>query len=550
MDVKKADMPGFQGITAWSMLAEHAQRNAKLKLHDLLTDDPARYNHFSFELEDLLVDVSRCLATEETLELLVQLAEQSQLPEKIDALYNGVSLNVTERRAALHTALRGTDPAQTEEVSDVSSVPKLVAEQLDLFLRFADSVREGDRRGHTGQRFTRVINIGIGGSDLGPRLIADALADKSEGLSVCYVAGIDGIELSDALLGADPQTTLFVVCSKTFTTLETRINADAARQWLLESMAPEAAGAHVAAISVNDEAMDAFGVATDARFRIWDWVGGRFSLWSAVGLSAAIAIGSESFRQLLQGAALMDEHFKTAPLRQNIPVMLGLLAVWQQNFLGVTNHVVLPYDQRLKLLPDYLQQLFMESLGKSATANGDRVRYSTGCSVWGGVGSSSQHSFAQLLHQGTQSVQVDYIGTVNGPSVSMAGGHMAGIANLIAQAEALARGQDAEAVAESLMVAGNDAQEVERLLPHKVHPGNRPSNIFLLRQLDPKTLGMLLAMYEHQVFVQAVIWGINPFDQWGVELGKVRAGEFAAFLTEGAVDKLPGIGAKIFQWLK
>jgi len=548
--VIKGETTDPRGSPAWPLLAEHAKRNARLKLSDLLDGDATRYSRFSLELDDLLVDFSRCLATDETLDLLLELAEQRQLPLRIQDLCRGGLLNNTEGRAALHTALRGTGPAEVEGSTGAPAVADLVTGQLGLFLQFADAVRDGTRLGFTGQRITRVINIGIGGSDLGPRLVADALADKREDFSVRYAAGIDGIELHDALAGADPETTLFIVCSKTFTTLETRINADAARQWLLDSMPAEAIGAHFAAISVNDEAMDAFGIATDARFRIWDWVGGRFSLWSAVGLSAAIAAGSESFRRLLDGAALMDEHFRTAPLRENIPVMLGLLAIWQQNFLGVTNHVVLPYDQRLELLPDYLQQLFMESLGKSARSDGSLVSYPTGCSVWGGAGSNSQHSFAQLLHQGTQAVQVDYIGTVNGPSMSLAGGHLAGIANLIAQSEALARGQGADGVAEALTAAGCRQEEIERLLPHKLHPGNRPSNILLLRQLDPASLGMLLAMYEHQVFVQAVIWGINPFDQWGVELGKLRAGEFARFLADGERDKLPGIGEKIFQWLK
>jgi glucose-6-phosphate isomerase len=529
---------------AWTLLAEHAHENAELKMSDLLDADSARYSRLSLELNGLLVDFSRCQATEKTFDLLVMLAEQRGLSGNIADLFGGAKLNSTEDRAALHTALRGADVAGDPSVAD------RVAEQLDLFLGFADAVRSGERRGYTGQHFTRVVNIGIGGSDLGPRLVANALADADQNFSVRYVAGIDGIELRDALVGADPHATIFVICSKTFTTLETRTNADAARRWLLDSLPPESVGAHFAAISVNDPAMDAFGVAADARFRIWDWVGGRFSLWSAVGLSAAIAIGSQAFRELLRGAARMDEHFMNAPLRQNVPVILGLLAFWQQNYLGVTSHVVLPYDQRLALLPDYLQQLFMESLGKGVRLDGGHVDYPTGCAVWGGVGSKSQHSFAQLLHQGTQAIQVDYIGTVNGPSTPVVGGHLAGLANLIAQAEALALGQDGLAVAAALAGSGCNETEVERLLPHKVHPGNRPSNVILLRDLDAASLGMLLAMYEHQVFVQSVIWGINPFDQWGVELGKVRAGEFAGYLEERDSDSLPGIGAQIFNWLK
>jgi len=548
--VAKGNTIDPQNTPAWALLSDHAQKNAGLKLSNLLDSNSSRYSQFSLELENLLVDFSRCLATDETLDLLVELAEQRQLHSKIDDLYSGALLNCSEGRAALHTALRGAGSAEMAAVTDMASVATLVAEQLELFLDFADAIRAGDRLGHTGQRFTRVINIGLGGPDLGSRLVSHSLADHSEAVSVHYVAGIDGIELHDALCGAVPDTTLFIICSKTFATLETRINADAARQWLLSSLPKEAVAAHFAAISVNDTAMDEFGIAADARFRIWDWVGGRFSLWSAVGLSAAIAIGSKSFRRLLEGAAVMDEHFKTAPLRQNIPVMLGLLAIWQQNFLGVSNHVVLPYDQRLKLLPDYLQQLFMESLGKGVRVDGAPVDYRTGCAVWGGVGSNSQHSFAQWLHQGTAGIQVDYIGTVNGPSMSIAGGHLEGMANLIAQAESLARGQAAAEVTDALIESGCGDAEVEQLLPHKLHPGSRPSNIILLRQLDPAGLGMLLAMYEHQVFVEATIWGINPFDQWGVELGKVRAMKFSKLLAEGASESLPGIGIHFLRWLK
>jgi glucose-6-phosphate isomerase len=548
--VAKGNTIDLQNTPAWALLSDHAQKNVGLKLSNLLDSNSSRYSQFSLELENLLVDFSRCLATDETLDLLVELAEQRQLHTKINDLYSGALLNCSEGRAALHTALRGAGSAEMPAATDMASVANLVAEQLELFLDFADAIRAGDRLGHTGQRFTRVINIGIGGSDLGPRLVAHALADHSEEVSVHYVAGIDGIELHDALCGAVPETTLFIICSKTFTTLETRINADAARQWLLSSLPKEAVAAHFSAISVNDTAMDEFGVAADARFRIWDWVGGRFSLWSAVGLSAAIAIGSKSFRRLLEGAAVMDEHFKIAPLRQNIPVMLGLLAIWQQNFLGVSNHVVLPYDQRLKLLPDYLQQLFMESLGKGVRVDGAPVDYTTGCAVWGGVGSNSQHSFAQLLHQGTADIQVDYIGTVNGPPMSISGGHLEGMANLIAQAESLARGQAAAEVTDALIELGCGDAEVEQLLPHKLHSGSRPSNIILLRQLDPAGLGMLLAMYEHQVFVEATIWGINPFDQWGVELGKARAMKFSKFLAEGASESLPGVGIHFLRWLK
>jgi glucose-6-phosphate isomerase len=524
---------------AWSEIAAHAAGNSGLHLRDLLAEDVERYQRFSILLDELLVDYSRNLVTDETMSLLTRLAEQVELQDRIAELFAGAIVNQTEERAALHSALRGSSNASVQET---------VANELDHFLTFADEVRSGTRRSFTGKQFERVVNIGIGGSDLGPRLVVDALAEAGSNLTVHFVAGIDGIELRKALEDADAEKTLFIVCSKTFTTLETRANADAARGWLLASQPEGAIGAQFVAISVNDSAMDAFGIAADARFSIWDWVGGRFSLWSAIGLSAAIALGSDGFRQLLAGAATMDEHFKHAPLKQNIPVLLGLLSVWNQNFLGIQSHVILPYDQRLELLPAYLQQLFMESLGKSTRLDQKSVEYHTGCAVWGGAGSPAQHSFAQLLHQGTARAQVDYIGIVNAPAPDLAAGFLLALANLVAQAESLATGHIESEVAAALSSSGATEDDIIRLTPHKVHPGNRPANIILLRELNPYTLGMLLAMYEHQVFVQGAIWGINPFDQWGVELGKIRATAYARHLAEADAEKLPGIGQQIFRW--
>lgn len=532
---------------AWAHLEQHAKHLNDIRLAELL-DQADRFERFSIKVDGLVGDFSRSLTTTSILDDLVELARQVSLPEKIQELVNGAMMNGTEKRAALHTALRGAGPVKASHLTGRRSPSEDVAEQLAAFLAFADSVRDGSRVGSGNQPFRHVINIGIGGSDLGPRLVADALMTASDPVIVRFVAGIDGIELRRALEGADPSTTLFIICSKTFTTLETMLNAEAAKQWLLRTMPSEKSASHFAAVSVNDPAMDKFGIASDARFRIWDWVGGRYSLWSAIGLAAAIAIGSESFKELLAGAAGMDRHFREAALRDNLPVMLALVSVWHQNFCGIRDHVVLPYDQRLQLLPAYLQQLFMESLGKSVRADGIAVDYPTGCPVWGSVGSHSQHSFAQLLHQGKVKCQVDYIAAVHGLPTAGSFGHQAGLANMLAQSESLARGQNQVEVLAALQIAGSDQAAAMELAAHKIHTGNRPSNILLMRELNAASLGALLALYEHQVYAQAVIWGINPFDQWGVELGKLRAGEYAGFIRNEEVRKLPRISQYFFRW--
>ncbi len=536
----KKNNSGFGPTPAWQQLESHAQLMGSESLASLLSE-AGRYEKFSRELNELVVDFSRCMVSGETLDLLESLAQECDLQGEIQRLFAGAIVNETEGRAALHTALRGSREAAPDIAAKVS-------EQLESFLTYADSIRNAEICGSAGERFRTVINIGIGGSDLGPRLVARALADWDEPVTVHFVAGVDGIELADALNGADPATTLFIVCSKTFTTLETRVNADAARKWILNHLPDEAVAEHFAAISTNDDAMDEFGIARDRRFRIWDWVGGRYSVWSAIGLAAAIAIGSEKFREFLSGAREMDEHFLKAPFRANIPVLLGMIGIWNQNFLGAEASVVLPYDQRLENLPDYLQQLYMESQGKLVTTTGDDPGKATGKAVWGAPGSHAQHSFAQWLHQGNANVVVEYIGVINGPAVQAEQGRLFALANMIAQAEALAFGQDAEAVSRDLAAAGLVQDEIERLLPHKVHPGSRASFVLMLKNLEPHNLGVLLAMYEHRVFVQSVIWGINPFDQWGVELGKARANLFAKYLAEGEVDRLPGAGKLVLNW--
>jgi glucose-6-phosphate isomerase len=539
----KQDNADPSSAPAWSKLRLHAEESRGITLADLLAD-PDRFERFSASLHDLFFDFSRYRATDITLTLLLELAEQRGLAGHIEQLFAGATVNRSEGRAALHTSLRGA--AQGE-------VAELVAAERQRFLTYADAVASGERCGFGGKRFETVINIGIGGSDLGPRMLVAALDDDAaaDAPRVEFVAGIDGIELRDALVDADPATTLFIVCSKTFTTLETRSNADAARAWLLESLPANAVATNFAAVSANNEAVEAFGLSLDNCFCIWDWVGGRYSLWSAVGLAAAIRLGSSNFLALLDGGAAMDEHFRDTPLKDNIPVTLALLGVWNRNFLKLEHQVVLPYDQRLEKLPAYLQQLVMESQGKLVRQNGAQVSYPTGAALWGGAGSNAQHSYAQWLHQGTAQAHVDFVATVNGPEVLSESAHLQSLANLAAQSDALAYGQDGAEVRRGLERDGVPQARIDLLVPQKVQPGNRSSLIVLLRQLNAFNLGMLLALYEHQVYVQSVIWGINPFDQWGVELGKQRAKQFAAYLLEeqGVPDTgVPAVVKQILSW--
>jgi len=507
----------------WGKLKQHVGEIAQHSLSELLADD-ARNAALMVEAGDVCADFSRMHATPATLDLLTALADERDLATQIEALFQGETVNNTEGRAALHTALR--DPKADADVSG----------ELQRFLDYADAVRSGALTGSSGAAFRTIVNIGIGGSDLGPRFVTAALRETggSDAPDVRFVAGLDGIELRRALSDADPASTLFIVCSKTFTTLETLTNARAARDWLAGALGEASVTAHFAAVSVNASAMDEFGVGAEARFVMWDWVGGRYSVWSPVGLSLAIAIGAANFRELLAGAHAMDTHFRRAPLQENIPVLHGLLSVWQQNFIGLDQHLVLPYDERLRLLPEYLQQLWMESLGKSVRKDGTPVDYPTGASLWGSAGSASQHSFAQWLHQGTAKTVVDYVGTANGMSGDDADAHLQSLANMLAQVEVLARGSAADSGAEELRA-------------HRAHPGNRPSTILLLRELTPAALGMLLAIYEHSVYVQSVIWGINPFDQYGVEQGKAVARERAAEL-EGDPASLSGLARRIRDW--
>jgi glucose-6-phosphate isomerase len=499
---------------AWQALEAHFQQVQQLHLRKLFADDPKRAEKLSLEAVGLFFDYSKNRITEETLPLLIHLAEESGLREHIDAMFAGEKINITEDRAVLHVALRAPRDAVIT-VDGVNVVPEVHA-VLDRMAAFAEQVRSGAWKGYTGRRIRNVINIGIGGSDLGPVMAYEALRHYSQrDLTFRFVSNVDGTDFAEATHDLDPAETLFIVSSKTFTTLETMTNAHSARAWCLKALGDEAAIArHFVAVSTNAEEVTRFGIDTANMFEFWDWVGGRYSMDSAIGLSTMIAIGPENFREMLAGFHAMDEHFRTAPFEQNLPVILGLLAVWYNNFFGARTIAVLPYDQYLKRFPAYLQQLTMESNGKSVTLQGEEVDYQTGAIYWGEPGTNGQHSFYQLIHQGTKLVPCDFIAFCQ--SLNPLGDHHDYlVANVLAQSEALAFGKTAEEVA----AEGCPAE----LVPHRVFQGNRPSNTIMTDRLTPEVLGKLVALYEHSVFTQGVIWQIDSFDQWGVELGKVLA---------------------------
>jgi len=505
---------GPTDLPAWKDLAAHRAALSGVQLRRLFADDPRRGEKLACEDAGIFLDYSKNLVTEETLRLLLRLAEESGLRARIRGMFAGEKLNSTEHRAVLHTALRA--PKGERIVVDGEDVVAQVHGVLDRFLGFAERVRSGAWKGHTGRRIRNVVNIGIGGSDLGPAMACEALRHHSDrSLRTAFVSNVDGTDFVEAVRELDPAETLFIVCSKTFTTQETLSNARAARSWLLASLRdPAAVERHFVAVSTNAKGVAAFGIGLEQMFEMWDWVGGRYSFDSAIGLSIAIAIGEVGFRALLAGMRGMDEHFRTAPFERNLPVLLGLLGVWYGNFWGAETHAVLPYDQYLARLPAYLQQLDMESNGKRVDLAGRPVDHQTGPILWGQPGTNGQHAFYQLLHQGTKLVPCDFIGVCR--AANPLGDHQDTlVANLFAQTQALAFGKtEAEVRAEG---------ETEALAPHRTFPGNRPTNTLLLEELEPASLGALVALYEHKVFVQGTVWGVNSFDQWGVELGKVLA---------------------------
>ncbi|MCO1661006.1 glucose-6-phosphate isomerase [Pseudonocardia humida] len=534
-------MPDFPvtDITAtpeWSALAEHHRAVEGKHLRELFADDPGRAEALTASGADLVLDYSKHRITRDTLPLLAALARAAGLPERTAAMFAGERINTSEDRAVLHTALRL--PREASLTVDGQDVVADVHEVLDRMGAFTDDVRSGKWTGHTGERISTVVNIGIGGSDLGPVMAYEALrayADRS--LQLRFVSNIDPTDIAEATRDLDPATTLFVVSSKTFTTIETLTNAKAARRWLVEGLGSEDAVAkHFVAVSTNAEKVGGFGIDEANMFGFWDWVGGRYSLDSAIGLSLMVAIGKERFAEFLAGMHAMDEHFRAAPLEENLPAIAGLLGVWYVNFFGTETHAVLPYSQYLHRLPAYLQQLTMESNGKSVRGDGTPVVTATGEIYWGEPGTNGQHAFYQLIHQGTRLIPADFIGFAepnhalpveDGDGADM---HDLFMANLFAQSSALAFGKTAEEIA----AEGTPADVV----PHKVMPGNRPSSTILAAELTPSVLGQLIAFYEHVTFVQGTIWGIDSFDQWGVELGKVLARELGPSLTGGPVDGL------------
>jgi glucose-6-phosphate isomerase len=519
-------------LPAWRDLQSHAADLEARHLRQLFADDAQRFECLSVTELDFLYDFTRQRMTATTVDGLLRLARECRLQERIAALFAGEAVNHTERRAAMHMALRNRS-GRPMHVGGQDVMLDVRAE-LAKIRGFVTGVHEGRITGSKGARFTDVVNIGIGGSDLGIVMATEALGRyRNRAIRLHCVSNIDGVELAEVMEQVNPATTLFVICSKTFTTLETLSNANAARAWLIGELGEAAVAKHFVAVSTNHKAMDAFGIAPESRFTMWDWVGGRYSLWSAVGLSIALALGMDQFELILQGGHDMDEHFRTAPLERNLPVLMGLIGVWNGNFLAQDSLAVLPYDRRLHRFSAYLQQLEMESNGKSVTRDGRAIDYATGNVVWGEPGNNAQHSFFQLLHQGTARVALDFIAPVNASS-RFQDQHDLALANCFAQAEAFAFGQTEQQVREDLAAKGTAEDEIVRLLPHKVHAGNRPSSLILFPRLGPRTLGRLIAWYEHKVFVQSVIWDVNPFDQWGVELGKKLAGSMAPAVQQAA----------------
>ena len=511
----------LRDTTAWKALERHHAEIGDTHLRELFAEDPERGSRMTAVAAGLRLDYSKHRATTETLRLLIELARERGLEDRREAMFTGVPINTTEGRSVLHVALRA--PAGESIVVDGSDVVPAVHEVLDRMAAFADRVRGGDWKGYTGKPIRNVINVGIGGSDLGPVMAYEALRNYSQrDLTFRFVSNVDGTDFAEATRDLDPAETLFIIASKTFTTQETMTNAASAREWVLAALGDEAAIArHFVAVSTAADEVSAFGVDLDNMFGFWDWVGGRYSMDSAIGLSTMIAVGPDRFRELLDGFHAMDLHFRTAPLEQNMPVLMGLLAVWYADFFDAQTVAVLPYDQYLKRFPAYLQQLTMESNGKHVTLDGTRVDYETGAVYWGEPGTNGQHSFYQLLHQGTRLIPCDFIGFLH--SLNPLGRHHDLLmANVFAQTEALAFGKDLDEV----RAEGSGAE----LAPHRVFEGNRPSSTLLAERLTPATLGSLVALYEHSVFTQGVIWNINSFDQWGVELGKVLAKHIAAEL--------------------
>lgn len=520
-------------LPSWQSLAQHADTLRQRELKSLFAEDQSRFDSFSIRAPHILFDYSKNLITEETRKGLLALAEESRVADWRDRMFGGEHINRTEDRAVMHVALR--DKSGKPIMVDGKDVRPQVERELNHMRELVTSVRSGEWKGFSGKSITDIVSIGIGGSNLGPLMVTEALSAYSDDtLRTHYVSNVDGFQIAQVLERVNPETTLFIVASKTFTTLETITNANTARAWFLKGGGSESTTSqHFVAVSSNVKKAVEFGVAEKNIFEMWDWVGGRFSLWSTIGLPIALQQGFDAFEELLQGAYEMDRHFCEAPLAENAPVMLALVGIWNRNFLGYPSHALLPYDQCLHRFPAYMQQAEMESNGKSVNWEGETLTYGSVPLIWGEVGINGQHAFYQFLHQGTDIIPADFIGSVK-PTIEVEGHHDALMANMFAQTEALMKGIDADQVRADLKAKGMDEARIEEIVAHKVHRGNRPTNTLLMDKVTPRSLGALIALYEHKIFTQGIIWQIHSFDQWGVELGKVLAAGIQPELADGA----------------
>ncbi len=531
---------------AWKALEKHFQETSNLQMRDLFDQDKQRFDKFSITCGELLLDYSKNRITEETLPLLMDLANSCHLPDWIEAMFTGEKINITENRAVLHTALRNR--SLTPVLVDGKDVMPKIRESLVKMRNFCKDVRSGEWKGFDGQSITDVVNIGIGGSDLGPVMATEALTTFGGPLKMHFVSNIDGSQIVETLEKLNPETTLFLIASKTFTTTETMANADYARKWLMAvADGPSAIAKHFVALSTNAWKVSEFGIDTHNMFVFWDWVGGRYSLWSSIGLSIALYIGMDQFEELLAGAYEMDCHFRETPLEKNLPVVMAMLGIWYHNFYGVDTHAILPYDQHMHRFPAYLQQGDMESNGKCVDRRGNVVDYTTGPIIWGEPGTNGQHAFYQLIHQGTHLIPADFLTAVH-TSHDQSELQQIFFANYLAQTEALMRGKNETEVREELAATSKSEDEIKALLPHKVFPGNRPTNSLLYPSMTPRMLGMLIALYEHKIFVQGIIWNINSYDQWGVELGKELAKTLLSELKEQETGAHDGSTAGLMRY--
>ncbi|WP_289022402.1 glucose-6-phosphate isomerase [uncultured Salegentibacter sp.] len=530
--------------TAWKKLEKHFSQVEQLKLKELFEKDSERASEFSIAWEDFYLDYSKNRITAETRDLLLELAEDCDLTAAINSYFGGDAINRTENRAVLHTALRA--PADVNiEVDNQDVVPE-VQEVKRKISSFSEKIISGEKKGYTGKAFTDIVNIGIGGSDLGPVMVTESLKYYHNHLKVHYVSNVDGDHVHETIKNLNPETTLFLVVSKTFTTQETLSNATTIRNWFRKTAPEDAVSKHFVAVSTNLKKVEEFGIAIENVFPMWDWVGGRFSLWSAVGLSISLAVGYNNFEALLKGAHKMDEHFRTSDFKENIPVQLALLSIWYNNFYKAESEAVIPYTQYLNRLPAYLQQAIMESNGKSVDRNGKKVDYQTGTLIWGEPGTNSQHAFFQLIHQGTKLIPADFIGFKESLHQDK-DHHNKLMANFFAQTEALLQGKSGPEVRKELETQGLSTDEIEQLVPFKEFEGNKPTNTLLINKLTPESLGKIIAMYEHKIFVQGVIWNIYSYDQWGVELGKQLASKILAEIEDKSVKNHDSSTKKLLE---